>query len=291
MSIRGDRGLSIVIPAYNEEHGIARTISDIRNAMAGTDTPYEIIIVDDCSTDDTDKALANVEGLIIVKHTMNIGYGASLKDGIMRSSHELVCIVDADGTYPVDRIPDLLGFMGEYDMAVGSRTGHQVSETTHRRLGKWVLRTVASIVSGHRIPDVNSGMRMFRKNDMLRFFKILPQRFSFTTTCTLAYLCNGLTVKYMPIDYYPRIGKSKIRPVGDGLKFMIIIARVVTCFKPLRIFIPVSVLLLLPGLIALALSFYWGRSTGFTTPAFIVMAAVVALAGVVFQLTLARSAR
>ncbi len=262
MSIREDRGLSIVIPAYNEEHAIARTISDIRNAMAGAAIPYHIIVVDDGSVDGTAKALADIRGLVIVKHAINVGYGASLKDGILKSSYDLVCIIDADGTYPVDRIPELLGYMDKYDMAVGARTGHQVSESTHRKLGKWILRSVAGIVSGHRIPDVNSGMRMFRKSDMLRFFKILPRGFSFTTTCTLAYLCNGLSIKYMPIDYYPRIGKSKIRPVSDGLKFMAIIARVVTRFKPLRIFLPVSALLLLSGLMALALSMLLGPVRG-----------------------------
>lgn len=282
--------LSVVIPAYNEAQGIVGTIAGIRNAMSGAAMPYDIIVVDDGSTDDTAEALAGIKDIIVVRHASNRGYGASLKDGVIRSGHELVCIVDADGTYPVDMIPELLRQMGKYDMAVGARIGSHVSESLHRRLGKMVLIAVSSLVSGHRIPDINSGLRIFRKSDARRFFKILPEKFSFTTTITLAYLCNDLTVKYVPIDYYPRVGTSKIRPVRDGLKFLTIIARVVTRFRPMRIFIPVSAIFLLLGLAALSVSAYWPRPAGVAVPALIATAAVIALLGIVFQFLLARSA-
>jgi glycosyltransferase involved in cell wall biosynthesis len=236
---------SIVIPAYNEEHGIGPVLDQLTQASA--DRPVEIIVVDDGSKD-----------VVLVRHLGNRGYGAALKSGIRRASHEIVCITDADGTYPNARIPDLVDLLdtGHFDMVVGSRTGDEVAIPLIRRPAKWMINQLANMVTGERIPDLNSGLRVFRRSTAIRFFNILPDGFSFTTTITLAMLSNGFLVHYEPINYHARIGRSKIRPIADTLNFVQLVGRIALYFAPLRLFIPMSAALLL---IALA----WGLISTF----------------------------
>lgn len=149
-------------------------------------------------------------------------------------------ITDADGTYPNKEIPRLLEHVDQYDMVVGSRTGKDVNIPLYRRPAKRFLSMLANYLSGTKIPDLNSGMRIFRKEDAKKFFNILPSGFSFTTTITLAYLSNGMLIKYVPIDYYERHGKSKIKPFKDGFNFILLIVRTITYFNPLKVFFPIS---------------------------------------------------
>ena len=239
--------VSIVVPAYNEENGIGDTVEQIRDIMSESVYDYEIILVDDGSTDHTLER-ARSAGVRVVRHDVNRGYGASLKTGIRAAKGDWIVITDADGTYPNDRIPDLLKYAGEYDMVVGARTGDAARIPLVRRPAKWVLAKLANYLSETRIPDLNSGLRVFRKALVNRFARILPSGFSFTTTITLSSLCNGYRVKYIPIAYYKRTGKSKIKPIRDTYNFFMLIVRTTLYFNPLKVFLPAGFVLGMLGL-------------------------------------------
>ncbi len=239
-------GVSIVIPAYNEEGGISSGIRDVKKAMDVSGFDYELLIVNDGSEDKTAE-LAEQEGATVISLPENQGYGAALKAGIRKTKYEIIVITDADGTYPAERIPDLVGELGDYDMVVGARTGENVAAPLVRMPAKWFLRKLASYLAGRTIPDLNSGLRVMRKDLIRRFVHLLPQGFSFTTTITLASLCSGCFVKYIPIDYHARIGKSKIKP-SHAFDFLLLIIRNIVYFNPLKVFLPLGGVFFLGGL-------------------------------------------
>ncbi|MCZ6828603.1 MAG: glycosyltransferase family 2 protein [Gammaproteobacteria bacterium] len=235
---------SIIVPGYNEEHAIEGTIAQIRAVMqAAGERNYELVVVNDCSTDGTGAVLDKVKqadpSLVVVHHERNRGYGAALKSGIRASRGELVAITDADGTYPNDRLPDLLRLCADADMVVGSRTSDNVTYSRIRMIPKLFLRAYASWISRTNIPDINSGLRVFRRELVEKYLTILPDGFSFTTTITLALLTNNYRVVFEPIDYFERIGHSKIKPVRDTLNFIQLIARTGMYFAPARVLFPV----------------------------------------------------
>lgn len=241
-------GVSIVIPAYNEENGIAAGIREIREVMQASEYGnYEILVVDDGSQDSTAERARAEEGARVIQLPENQGYGAALKAGIRRSQFEFIVITDADGTYPARHIPELLALSADYDMVVGARTGASVAAPLVRKPAKWVLRKLASYLAGRSIPDLNSGLRVMKKSLVRRFVHLLPQGFSFTTTITLASLCSGSLVRYVPIDYLERIGKSKIRP-SHAFDFLLLIIRTIVYFNPLKVFLPLGALFFFGGL-------------------------------------------
>jgi glycosyltransferase involved in cell wall biosynthesis len=249
--------LSIIVPVYNEEKNIKKTIIKIDTILKKSDLKnYEIIIVDDGSTDHTNQTLkqSNIN-FNLIEHEQNMGYGASIKSGIKKSKYNVIAITDADCTYPVEKIPEMYKQIKDYDMVVGSRTGKSVKIPFIRKPAKWFIGKLANYLAGFKIPDINSGLRIFKKEHVLRFFKILPNGFSFTTTITLAMLTNDMQIKYIPINYMKRKGKSKIRPIRDTLNFIQLIIRTVMYFNPLRIFVPVSLILLLISLIVFIYSY------------------------------------
>ncbi len=232
--------VSIVIPAYNETGGIRPTLD--RLLAATRDLDVEILVVDDGSTDDT-AAQAEAAGVRVLRHDQNRGYGAALKTGIRNARADVICITDADGTYPNERIPELFALMDRYDMVVGARTGANVAIPLVRKPAKKMLNVLANLLSGQRIPDLNSGLRLFRRSVAEKYMHFLPSGFSFTTTITMAMLNDDYLVKFVPIDYFHREGRSKIRAFRDTYNFVMLILRVTMYFKPLKIFLPVSVLL------------------------------------------------
>ena len=244
--------ISVVIPAYNEENGIGPTLHQLREVLADADFDCEIIVVDDGSKDKTVQVVEQIAGVRLIRHAFNKGYGASLKTGIRLAQFDTIVITDADGTYPNERIPDLVGFIGPYDMVVGARTGKHVAVPLVRRPAKWALRTLANYLSGVEIPDLNSGLRVFKRDVVMRFFRMLPSGFSFTTSSTLALLTNDFNVHYVPINYYQRTGRSKISPIKDTINFFSLVVRVIVSYRPLRIFVPVAIVLLLIGSIKVA---------------------------------------
>lgn len=237
--------VSVVIPAFNEELGIASSVREVRAALDAAKVDYELIVVDDGSQDRT-AALAAAEGANVVSLPENRGYGAALKVGIRRAHHATIVITDADGTYPAEAIPGLLADIADYDMVVGERTGSEVSIQTARGPARWFLRRLASYLAGRPIPDLNSGLRVMRKDLVHRFEHLLPEGFSFTTTITLAALCSGALVRYRPIDYHPRLGDSKIRPT-HAIDFLLLIVRTIVFFSPLKVFLPLGGLFFVLG--------------------------------------------
>lgn len=241
--------LSVVIPAYNESNGISKVLEELRTILDNTHLEYEIIVVDDGSNDKTAEIVQKYDYVQLVQHPDNRGYGASLKTGIKRANGDLILITDADGTYPNESIPKLLEFSDKFDMVIGSRTTKNVHVPLYRRPAKLFLTKLANYLFETKIPDLNSGMRLFRKNDSLKYFHILPSGFSFTTTITLSYLGDDLSVKYVPIEYHERHGSSKIKPFRDGMNFILLIIRAITYFNPLKIFLPISGILFISGFI------------------------------------------
>lgn len=246
---------SVVVPCFNEQDAIEPTIKELFLTLSELDE-VEIILVNDGSSDGTGDVLERLAQeyprLRVVHHAQNRGYGAALKTGIRHSTAEMIVITDADGTYPNHRIPDLLRLANDYDMVVGSRTGDGVDYSFIRRIPKVFLASYASWLSGQKIPDINSGLRVMRRTVVEKFLRILPNTFSFTTTITVAMLTNFYRVKYVPISYSRRIGKSKIQPIRDTLRFVQLLVRTGTYFAPLRVFMPVALLFFLGFAVSLA---------------------------------------
>ena len=240
-------GVSVLIPAFNEEGAIEETVKKIAEQRRYF-RELEIVIINDGSDDRTGE-IARGLGVTLLEHEVNRGYGAALKTGLQRAQHALVLIADADGTYPLEDIPKLVGDMGEFDMVVGARTGAVVQVPWMRRPGKWIITRLAEYLSGQKIPDLNSGLRVFRRDVALRFLTLYPDGFSFTTTITLAMLTNHYRVKFVPINYMRRIGKSSIKPIRDFTNFTILIIRICAYFKPLNVFVPPAMLLIFLGLV------------------------------------------
>jgi glycosyltransferase involved in cell wall biosynthesis len=240
--------VSVIVPVYNEERAIFEVLKEIKEVVSTLKNKHEIIAVDDGSTDNSLKILQGIKGIKIVRHPYNKGYGAAIKTGIMASQYEWIIIVDGDGTYPVKDIPRLLQYIEQYDMVVGARTGKSVAVPLLRRPAKFLLTTMANFLAERKIPDLNSGFRVFRRRIALEYFHLIPSGFSFTTTITLACLTNEYTVKYVPINYYKRKGKSTIHPFNDFINFTTIIVRIIMYFKPLRFFLVPTFMLIVIGL-------------------------------------------
>ena len=238
--------ITIIIPAYNEEEGITDVITQLKK-LSGN---YEILAVDDGSTDNTYK-LATETGVKVIHHPYNKGYGAALKTGIRNAEADVVLFMDADGQHKPSDIEKLRQYIGEeYDMVVGART-KKSKISLLRRPGKKILGITANYLAGMKIPDLNSGFRALKKSVALEFMHILPNTFSFSTTITLALITSGYSVKYVPIEAPERVGKSKIKPFRDGFRFIMLIIRTITLFNPLKVFLPVSVILFTIGFLYL----------------------------------------
>jgi len=232
--------ITVVVPAFNEEQAISAQIRRIRDVMDETGWRYEVIVVDDASTDGTATAVAK-QPVRLIRLPENKGYGAAIKRGVREARTELILIIDADGTYPTEAIPELLRCAQDFDMVVGARVGETVHIPWVRRLAKACLRSLASCLVNSKIPDINSGLRIIRKSVVGRFENILSSRFSFTSTLTLSMVSSGFSIHYISINYYKRIGKSKIRPV-DALIFLCQTIRTVVLFNPLRVFLPLGLI-------------------------------------------------
>ena len=239
--------VSVLVPAYNEQESLATTVASIEKSRP-LFREMEIIVINDGSTDRTGE-IARTMPVTLLEHETTRGYGASLKDGLRVAKGDLILIVDADGTYPLEQIPSLAALTGEFDMVIGARTGDDVHIPFFRQVGKWIITQLAEYLSGQKIPDLNSGFRIFRKDIALRFLPMYPDGFSFTTTITLAMLTNHYRVQFLPINYRKRLGKSSIHPVRDFLNFTILIVRICACFKPLNVFVPPALLLILLGIV------------------------------------------
>ncbi|HWC03910.1 MAG TPA: glycosyltransferase family 2 protein [Methylomirabilota bacterium] len=249
---------SLLVPAYNEEGAVEGTVRTAHDVLTKAGIEFEIVVIDDGSTDGTAAILAGLPlaHVRVIRHARNQGYGASLKTGIRRSRGEVLGMTDADGTYPVAALPELLKALrdGDADMVVGARRPGSATIPLSRRPAKAIVTWLANALSGTRIPDVNSGLRVFRRDLAERFMSLYPQRFSFTITLTLAALTNHYLVDFRPIEFYRRTGESTLSRGLNGLwnffAFLGIVVRMVVHFRPLRFFFWPSLALVLAGSIA-----------------------------------------
>ncbi len=227
--------VSIILPAYNEARALGQVLEQL-GSLAGR---YEVLVVDDGSSDETAE-VAGRRAVRVLRHRRNRGYGAALKTGIRAAGGEVVVLLDSDGQHSPADIPRLLDALaGGADMAVGARSGRSLGPWV-RRPGKTLLGWVANYLAGERIPDLNSGFRAVRRELILRYFHILPDGFSFSTTSTLAFLKGGYEVAYVPIATAARTGSSQVRIVRDGMQTLLLIVRTIALFDPLKVFIPAS---------------------------------------------------
>lgn len=235
--------ITIILPAYNEELSIGDTVRKIKDLYPD----FEVLVVDDGSSDSTVK-IAMGAGANVWPHPYNIGNGAAVKSGVRAARGEWVVMMDADGQHDPADIARLLEHTGRYDMVVGARSKGS-HRSLHRNVANWFYNRLASYVTKVKIEDLTSGFRLVRRDVALKFLYLLPNGFSYPTTITMAYLRSGRTVKYVPIITAKRKGKSKIRLLSDGTKFVMIISKVAVLFSPFRVFMPTSILLFLIGLL------------------------------------------
>jgi len=287
--------LSIVMPVYNEAGAVAGVIEAIQSA--GIAVPHEIIVIDDASTDGTGAVLEGLASrgsglqtatsgesrpggrsheesgpggpshkhIRVIRHDRNKGYGASLKTGIAAARAEHVMIIDGDGSYPVKHFDEFAAHAAEFDMVVGARTTAVKHEPKLRTWVKaliiWMLKVLADI----DVPDLNSGLRLMKKSQVSRYFHLLPDGISFTSTITLILLSEGRPVKFVPIDYFARTGASKFLPVRDTLGIIILIARTFLYFNPLKVFLPLALGCFALAAIVAAISIAAGKFMDVTT--------------------------
>jgi glycosyltransferase involved in cell wall biosynthesis len=225
---------SVIIPAFNEERAIGGLVTAIVAAAAW----HQILVIDDGSTDATAERAA-AAGASVVRHPYNKGNGAAVKSGVRHATGEHILIIDGDGQHRAADAVRLVSYLGDYDLVIGARSSR--TQATHARLvGNTLLNRMASILTGHDIPDLTSGFRAARRSCLREFLHLLPNGFSTPTTTTLAFIKGGYNVRFESVDAEARVGKSKIRLVKDGAKFFIIVMKIVTIFSPMRVFAPIS---------------------------------------------------
>jgi glycosyltransferase involved in cell wall biosynthesis len=226
--------VSIVIPAFNEGEALGAVVRDLKAAASWR----EILVVDDGSTDDT-AAIGEAAGATVIRQPYNKGNGAAVKAGIRAATGAYILIIDGDGQHRPDDALRLTALLGEYDLVVGARTP-ETQATATRRLGNTVLNWLAGYLAEHRIPDLTSGFRAARLDAMREFIHLLPNGFSTPTTTTLAFLKAGYSVRFEQVQARQRTGTSKIRLSRDGVRFLVIILRVITIYSPMRVFLPLA---------------------------------------------------
>lgn len=242
-------GVSVVLPAYNEEGAVGSVVRAFDAALEAVATPYEILVVDDGSTDATAQEALHAKAEV-VQSPQNLGYGLTLRRGILAARYPYVMICDADGTYPPSAVAELIELAEHFDMVVAARTGRHFRGRGLRALARVGLRVFASFVVGRRIPDVNSGFRVFRKTDCLRYFGILSPGFSFTTGLTLAMISDARAVAFVPVDYGARVGVSKVRLVRDTLRIAQVLVQAMVRHNPIKLFTLVTAVVWMLGLAA-----------------------------------------
>lgn len=245
--------VSVIVPVYNEEEAIAGDLDVILETMEASRWDYEVIVVNDASTDRTSEIVRGYadKGVKLLEHRENRGGGFSRNTGIRAASGDVVMVTDGDGTYPNQDMPRLLDYMEQenLDMVVGARTKEAGTMRFLRMRAKWFIRKLAEWLSGFSIPDLNSGLRAMRKDVFMPFMDILPWGHSWVSTITLAMLSSGYNVDFVDIDYFPRKGTSTFNPLKDTYSYLTLVIRTVTWFNPLKIFFPTALLVIAAGII------------------------------------------
>ncbi len=239
--------VSVVLPVYNEIDHLDEELDRIRRAMDASGYRYEIIVVDDASTDGSTERLAEIPWIRLIAFSSNRGPGAARKMGTEASRGEIILWTDVDMSYPNEQLPDLIEELEGHDQVVGARTTEEGSHKIARVPAKWLIRRLAEWLSNTKIPDLNSGFRAFRKDVVSQFVHLLPNGFSHVTTLTMAFLANGYSVRYVDIPYAKRSGKSKFRFVADTRLYLQQVTRMVMMWNPLRVLAPFAIGMFLIG--------------------------------------------
>lgn len=239
--------ISVILPAFNEAPSISSVVERIRQVMDTQGYEYEVVVIDDGSTDGTaEKALQ--AGANVICHPYNIGNGAAIKTGIRNATGEILVMLDCDGQHAPEDIPRLLENIGPYDMVVGARS-RESKTSLHRDMANKIYNWFATYVCGRKIEDLTSGFRAIKTSVAREFIPLLPNTFSYPTTITLASVRSGYSLTYIPIKTAQRVGNSKIKPLQDGSRFLLIIFKITTLYSPLRIFLPVSIMTFMIGFV------------------------------------------
>jgi glycosyltransferase involved in cell wall biosynthesis len=249
-----DPYVSIILPCYNEQDHVTAEVERICAVMDQSEYDYELLAFDDASTDDTlarlHEAAPRFPHLQVVHFYRNGGSGTVRRIGTQRARGEIVVWTDADMSYPNDRIPEFVTMLEKdstLDQVVGARTSEQGTHKVLRVPAKWFIRKLAEQLTSSQIPDLNSGLRAFRRQVALPYLRLLPPGFSCVTTITLAFLSNQHDVRYVPIEYAKRAGTSKFRFVTDAYRYILQVLRMVMYFNPLKVLMPVALTLLVLG--------------------------------------------
>jgi len=239
--------VSIVIPAYNEEVAIGDDLDLIKRTMDATGQPYEVIVVNDGSTDRTAEIVSSRPWVRLLHHSHNRGTGAARSTGVRAAAGNLILMTDGDGTYPNQDMPKLVEELQRCDMVIGARKKEKGTMKWLRAPAKWFIRSLASYLTAVKIPDLNSGLRGFKKDLVMKYMGILPNTHSWVSTITIAFLSDGYEVHFIPIDYYERKGRSSFHPLRDTYNYLTLVVRAVTFFNPLKVFLPISLFLFAVG--------------------------------------------
>ncbi len=249
--------VSVVLPVYNERGHLREEIDRIRAALTASPYTFEIIVVDDGSDDGSEVDLPAIDGIRLIRHAHNRGSGASRRTGTTAARGRVVVWTDVDMTYPNDEIPMIVKELDGFDHVVGARRTEEGTVRILRVPAKWFIRKLASYLTETDIKDLNSGLRAFRRDVAMQYVHHLPKGFSCVTTLTMSFLSNGYSVKYVPIDYFPRAGRSKFHWWKDTKRYLLQVVRMTLSYNPLKVFLPVGGLLLLAGLIKLGIDWGW----------------------------------
>jgi glycosyltransferase involved in cell wall biosynthesis len=252
--------VSVVIPVYNEEEAIGDDLDLIKQTMDAAGLAYEIIVVNDGSTDRSVEIISSRPWVKLVHHERNRGNGAARTTGMKAAKGDIIIMTDGDGTYPNQDMPKLLEYMNQYDMVIGARVKEMGTVKWLRTPAKWFIRKLASYLTETEIPDLNSGLRAFRKDLAFKYLRILPNTHSWVSTITIAFLSDGYSVKFVPIDYYKRKGTSKFDPLRDTYNYLTLVVRSVMYFNPLKVFLPVTLGLVVLGVVKLIRDLLYYRS-------------------------------
>jgi polyisoprenyl-phosphate glycosyltransferase len=243
--------VTVVLPVYNEAGHLHEELDRIRACLSASHLSYELLVVDDGSTDGSTDGLEDSEDLRVIRMPVNRGSGTARKIGTRAARGDVVVWTDVDMTYPNDRIPELVKELEGYDQVVGARTSEQGTHKAARVPAKWAIRRLAAYLANTEIPDLNSGFRAFRRVVADQYLHLLPTGFSCVTTITMTFLANGYTVRYVPIDYAPRAGSSKFHWRKDTSRYLVQVVRLILSYNPLRFFGPIGALLATIGVVKL----------------------------------------
>jgi glycosyltransferase involved in cell wall biosynthesis len=240
--------VSVVLPVYNERGHLREEIDRIRRALTASPYSFEIIVVDDGSDDGSETELPSVEGIRLIRHNRNRGAGSARRAGTSAAKGRIVVWTDVDMSYPNDEIPMLVKELDGHDQVVGARRTEEGTQRFFRVPAKWFIRRLASYLTDTEIPDLNSGLRAFRRDVGMQYVHHLPAGFSCVTTLTMSFLANGYSIKYVPIDYRPRAGTSKFHWWRDTKRYLLQVVRMSLSYNPLKVFLPIGLVLLSVGL-------------------------------------------